>query len=52
MVRLGWTVTEGGFVTVTIAIVVGVLGVGLALSQLMRLRTWLSQPPPEEPPGA
>ena len=36
--------------TVTIAIVVGLLGVGLALSQLMRLRTWLSQAPPEDPP--
>lgn len=44
--------------TATIAAVVGVLGVGLALSQLFRLRTWLGKPPsdvtpdvePEDPP--
>ena len=44
--------------TATIAIVVGVLGVGLALSQLFRLKSWLGRPPsdvapevePKEPP--
>ncbi len=35
--------------TVVIAVVVGVLGVGLAASQLVRLRAWLSKPPPEPP---
>lgn len=34
----------------TIAVVVGLLGVGLAASQLLRLRTWLSRPAAEEPP--
>jgi hypothetical protein len=33
----------------TIAIVVGVLGVGLALSQLFRLKAWLSRPQADEP---
>ncbi len=36
--------------TVIIAAVVGVLGVGLAVSQLLRLKTWLSRPPSGEPP--
>ena len=35
--------------TATIAIVVGVLGAGLALSQLFRLKTWLNRPQPEDP---
>jgi hypothetical protein len=35
--------------TATIAVVVGLLGVGLAVSQLLRLRTWLSRPQAEEP---
>lgn len=41
--------------SVTIAVIVGVLGVGLAASQLLRLRTWLSRPsasdeaPPADP---
>ena len=26
------------------------LGVGLVMSQLVRLRTWLAKPPPEDPP--
>lgn len=33
----------------TIAIVVGVLGVGLAASQLFRLKTWLGRPPAQDP---
>ena len=33
----------------TIAIVVGVLGVGLALSQLFRLKEWLGRPQADEP---
>ena len=37
--------------TVTIAVIVGVIGLGLAASQLLRLRTWLSQAPPVEPSG-
>ena len=37
---------------VVIAVVVGLLGVGLAASQLMRLKTWLNTPPPELPPEA
>ncbi|MET0456486.1 MAG: hypothetical protein ABW137_32000 [Mycobacterium sp.] len=37
--------------TITIAIVVGVLGVGLAASQLFRLKAYLSKPPPEAPPA-
>lgn len=36
--------------TVTIAVVVGLLGVGLAVSQLLRLRTWLGRPQADEPP--
>lgn len=36
--------------TAAIAVVVGLLGAGLAVSQLLRLRAWLSKPPPEEPP--
>jgi hypothetical protein len=36
--------------TVIIAAVVGLLGVGLAVSQLLRLKTWLSRPPTGEPP--
>ncbi len=36
--------------TVAIVIAVGVIGVGLAASQLLRLRTYLSKPPPAEPP--
>jgi hypothetical protein len=35
--------------TATIAIVVGVLGVGLAASQLFRLKSWLGRPPTEDP---
>ena len=35
--------------TAIIAVVVGVLGVGLALSQLFRLKAWLSRPQTEEP---
>ena len=27
-----------------------ILGVGLVMSQLARLRTWLGKPPPEDPP--
>ena len=34
---------------VVIAVVVGLLGVGLAASQLMRLKTYLAQPPAEPP---
>lgn len=36
--------------TIAIVIVVGVIGVGLAASQLLRLKTYLSKPPPVEPP--
>jgi hypothetical protein len=36
--------------TVIIAAVVGLLGVGLAVSQLLRLKTWLGRPPTGEPP--
>lgn len=28
------------------------VGLGLVVSQLARLKTWLGKPPPEEPPGA
>ncbi len=28
------------------------LGAGLILSQLVRLRTWLGKPPPEDPPDS
>ncbi|MET0475766.1 MAG: hypothetical protein ABW001_14135 [Mycobacterium sp.] len=35
--------------TATVAIVVGVLGVGLALSQLFRLKAWLNRPQADEP---
>ncbi|MGH3644919.1 MAG: hypothetical protein ACREJT_01385 [Myxococcota bacterium] len=35
--------------TAIVAVVVGVLGVGLAVSQLLRLKTWLSRPQAEEP---
>jgi hypothetical protein len=37
---------------IVIAVVVGLLGVGLAASQLMRLKTYLNKPPelPSEPP--
>ncbi|BBZ26123.1 hypothetical protein MMAD_04180 [Mycolicibacterium madagascariense] len=34
---------------VVIAVVVGLLGIGLAASQLMRLRTYLNQPPADPP---
>jgi hypothetical protein len=35
-----------------IAISLGLLlGAGLVVSQLLRLRRWLSKPPPEPPPG-
>lgn len=34
---------------VIIAVVVGLLGVGLAASQLMRLKTYLNKPPVEPP---
>jgi hypothetical protein len=37
---------------IVIAVVVGLLGLGLAASQLMRLKTWLNTPPPEQPPEA
>jgi hypothetical protein len=33
---------------VVIAVVVGLLGVGLAASQLMRLKTYLNKPLPEQ----
>jgi hypothetical protein len=37
-------------VTATIVIALALLvGVGLVVSQLARLRTWLGKPPPEEP---
>ena len=36
--------------TMTVAIVVGVLGVGLAASQLFRLKRWLRTPPPDASP--
>jgi hypothetical protein len=35
--------------TAIIAAVVGVLGVGLALSQLFRLKAWLNRPQTDEP---
>lgn len=38
--------------TAAIAIVVGLLGAGLAVSQLLRLRNYLNEPPPENPPEA
>lgn len=39
--------------TAAVAIVVGVLGAGLAVSQLLRLRAYLRKAPPvEEPPDA
>ena len=34
---------------VVIAVVVGLLGVGLAASQLMRLKAYLNKPPVEPP---
>ena len=34
-------------VVIAIALLVGV---GLVMSQLVRLRTWLGKPPPEDPP--
>jgi hypothetical protein len=38
--------------TAAIVIALGLLlGAGLVVSQLVRLRTWLSKPPPEPPPG-
>jgi hypothetical protein len=37
-------------VTIAIVIVVGVIGVGLAASQLFRLKSYLSKPPPVQPP--
>ena len=36
--------------TITIVIIVGVVGVGLAASQLFRLKEYLKKPPPEAPP--
>ena len=36
-------------IVITIALLVGV---GLVMSQLVRLRTWLGKPPPEDPPDS
>ena len=37
--------------TAVIVIAVGLLvGVGLVVSQLARLKAWLNKPPPKEPP--
>ena len=39
--------------TATIVIAIALLvGVGLVVSQLARLRTWLSKPPPKQPPDS
>jgi hypothetical protein len=36
--------------TIAIVVVVALLGVGLALSQLMRMKAYLDKPQPELPP--
>jgi hypothetical protein len=35
---------------IVVIVIALLLGVGLVVSQLVRLRTWLGKPPPDNPP--
>ncbi|OBI17325.1 hypothetical protein A5712_24195 [Mycobacterium sp. E2327] len=41
----------GTAVVVAIVAVLMLLGIGMVVNQLFRLRKWLNAPPPDQPPG-
>ena len=48
---LGRRPIRGGALTGVIVVAIALLlGAGLVISQLVRLRTWLGKPPPDAPP--
>jgi hypothetical protein len=50
MPRLGPRPKERHALTAAIVVVLALLGVGIVVDQLFRLRNWLNKPPPGEPP--
>jgi hypothetical protein len=53
--RLAWKKHQktGGPLTAVIVVAIALLlGAGLVISQLVRLRTWLGKPPPDAPPDS
>jgi hypothetical protein len=41
----------GTAIVVAIVATLMLLGIGMVVNQLLRLRKWLNAPPPEQPPG-